>query len=116
MDTSRYVRFERVSSVTDTERGLLAEVQGEQLRIELIRDGVVRVKISRGGVFDESPTFAVSVDPLSEPVVFSTERDDDAVRLRTSALVVSLWTDGFRLDVHRTDGTPVVETAQDAEG
>ena len=32
------------------------------------RDDVVRVKISRGGVFDEAPTFAVCVDPLAEPV------------------------------------------------
>src|SRR3954454_4143031 len=116
MDPGGYMRFERVSSVTNTEHGLLAEVHGEQLRIELIRDDVVRVKISRGGVFDESPTFALCVDPLTEPVAFSSEQDDDVIRLRTPALVVSLWTDPFRLDVHRADGTPVVETARDAEG
>ena len=38
------------------------------------------------------------------------------VRLRTSALVVSLWLDPFRLDVHRTDGSPVVETARGRRG
>jgi alpha-glucosidase len=111
-----YVRFEKVTSVDETERGLLANLHGEQLRIDLVRDDVVRVKISCGGVFDESPTFAVCVDPLSPGVEFSIERDDDAVRLHTSALVVSLWLDPFRLDVHRPDGSPVVETARDTDG
>jgi alpha-glucosidase len=31
-------------------------------------------------------------------------------------MVVSLWLAPFRLDVHRADGTPVVETAQDEQG
>ena len=34
----------------------------------MVRPDVVRIKISRGGVFDETPTYAVCVDPLAEPV------------------------------------------------
>jgi alpha-glucosidase len=116
IETDHYMRFDRVSSVVETEHGVLAALHGEQLRIDLVRDDVVRIKISRGGVFDESPTFAVCVDPLVSDVEFAVERDDRRVRLRTSALVASLWLDPFRLDVHHTDGTPVVETAQDADG
>ena len=116
IETGNYVRFERVTSVIEAERGLLAELHGEQLRIDFVRADLVRAKISRGGVFDESPTFAVSVDPSSEDVEVVFERGDDVVRLRTSALVVSLGLDPFRLDVHRSDGSPVVETAQDADG
>ena len=116
IETGNYVRFERVTSVIEAERGLLAELHGEQLRIDFVRADLVRVKISRGGVFDESPTFAVSVDPLSPDVEVVFERGDDEVRLRTSALAVSLGLDPFRLDVHRSDGSPVVETAQDADG
>jgi alpha-glucosidase len=116
IETSNYVRFERVSSVDETERGLLARLHGEQLRIDLIRDDVVRVKISRGGTFDESPTFAVGVDPLAEPVTFTVERDGGVVRLRSPAMVVSLGLDPFRLDVHRADGSPVVESAPDPDG
>jgi alpha-glucosidase len=115
-ETGSYLRFERVSSVRETQRGLLAELHGEELRLELVRDDVVRVKISRGGAFDESPTFAVSVDPLSGRVEFTAERTDAVVRLRTHALVVSLWLDPFRLEVHRPDGSPVVETASDPDG
>ncbi|MBM7800005.1 alpha-glucosidase [Microlunatus panaciterrae] len=115
-DTSNYLRFERVDSVTETDRGLLAELHGEQLRIDVVRDDVVRFKISRAGAFDESPTFAVCVDPMSQPVAFDVDRDADVVRLRTAALVVSLWLDPFRLEVHRLDGSMVIETAADADG
>ena len=66
IDTDGYIRFERVDSVRGTERGVLAELHGEQLRIDVVRADVVRFKISRGGVFDESPTFAVCVDPLAD--------------------------------------------------
>ncbi|HKG52159.1 MAG TPA: TIM-barrel domain-containing protein [Actinomycetales bacterium] len=116
IETGNYVRFHHVDSVVETAEGLLAELHGERLRIDLLRDDLLRVKISRCGTFDESPTFAVCVEPLSEQVGFSVERASDVVRLRTSALVVSLWLDPFRLDVHRVDGTPVVETASDSDG
>jgi alpha-glucosidase len=110
---SHWIRFERVDSVDETGRGLLATLHGERLRLDLVREDVVRVKISRGGEFDEAPTFAVCVDPLAEAIPFAFERGDGVVRLRGSALVVSLWLEPFRLDVHRPDGSAVVETAED---
>ena len=115
-ETDTYRRFERVEAVEETPHGVLASLHGERLRLDVIRADTVRVKISRGGVFDEEPTFAVCVDPLLEAAPFTVERDDDAVRVRTADLVVTLWLDPFRLDVHRADGTAVVETAQDSEG
>lgn len=116
LETDNYVRFERVSSVAEADRGLLAELHDEQLRIDLIRDDLVRFKISRALQFDESPTFAVCADPLETPVEFRVERDADRVRLITAAMVVSLWLHPFRLDVHRTDGSVVIETAADHDG
>jgi alpha-glucosidase len=113
---SQQIRFERVSSVEETDRGLLASLHGERLSVDFVREDVVRVKVSRGGVFDEHPTFAVCVDPLAEDVAFQVERGDGVVRLRSSALTASLWLEPFRLDVHRPDGSAVVETARDAEG
>ena len=114
--TDHFLRFERVDDVRETGRGLLADLHGEQLRVDVVRDDVVRLKISRGGVFDESPTFAVHVDPLSQPVDLTVERGEGVVRVRTAGLVVTLHLDPFRLDVHRPDGSPVVETAQDEQG
>ncbi|MDX6721756.1 MAG: alpha-glucosidase [Solirubrobacteraceae bacterium] len=116
MQTGQFIRFERVDSVDETDRGLIASLHGETLRVDVVRDDVVRVKMSRGGVFDEEPTFAVCTDPLAEAAAFEVERGDGVVRLRTPALVVSLWLDPFRLDVHRPDGSAVAVTAQDADG
>ncbi|MEE6295146.1 TIM-barrel domain-containing protein [Georgenia wangjunii] len=115
-DTEYMTRFERASDPTRTARGLRAAVHGEVLEVDVVRADVVRVRISRGGVFDDPPTFAVCVDPLAAPVEHETEIGPDVARVRTSALVVSVWLEEFRVDVHRTDGTPVVETAQDDEG
>jgi alpha-glucosidase len=116
IETDNYRRFERVDDVEETASGLLGRTHGELLRIDLVREDVIRVTISRGGVFDEAPTHAVCVDPLAEVPEFSVEREDGVVRVRTSAMVVSLWLDPLRLDVHRPDGSAVVETAQDEEG
>jgi alpha-glucosidase len=116
IETDHFLRFERVTSVEPAERGLVAELHGERLRVDVVREDVVRFKISRGGVFDEAPTFALAIDPVAEPVEFDVEREDDVARVRTGKLVVSLWLDPFRLDVHRPDGTPVVETASDDKG
>ena len=38
IDTSNYVRFERVDSFERIEHGLLARLHGEQLRIEVVGD------------------------------------------------------------------------------
>ncbi len=107
---SRMRAFERVDAVEEIERGLLASLHGEQLRLEVVRDDVLRVKLSRGGAFDESPTFAVCVDPLAHAAEVTITRGDGVVRVETPALVASLWLDPFRLDVHRPDGSVVVES------
>ncbi|MDQ4503592.1 TIM-barrel domain-containing protein [Sinomonas sp. ASV322] len=111
-----YLRFTRVDAVRETASGLLADLHGEHLRLDIIREDVVRIKISRGGVFDEQPSFAVAADPHSFGAHFAVEASDDVVRVRTARLVASLWLDPFRLEVHRPDGSAVVETARDEDG
>src|SRR3954470_24133875 len=116
IETDHYVRFQTASAVEETERGLEAALGRERLRVDVIRDDVVRFKVSRGGAFDETPTFAVCADIDAERPAFEVERGDGVVRLRTAALVVSLRLDPVRLDVHRPDGSPVAETARDEDG
>jgi alpha-glucosidase len=116
INTDHYIRWERVDSVAQTPTGLLAESHHEQLSIDLVRADVLRIKISRGKVFDDPPTFAVCIDPLASPVDFRIEQDDERVQLITAACTTSLWLNPFRIDVHRSDGSPVIETARDADG
>ena len=114
--TDHYLRFERVDEVRETERGIEASLHGERLQVDLVTDDVVRIRISRGGSFDDRPTYAVCVDPMAGPVEHQVEHGDGVVRLRTSGLQLTLGLDPFRIDVHRPDGSPVVETAVDDEG
>ena len=112
----RYLRFTRVDALEQTAHGLLAHLHAEQLEVALVAPDVVRFRISRGGEFDDPPTHAVCVDPLATPPPFEVERDEREVRLSTRELVVTLGLDPFRLDVHRPDGSPVIETACDEDG
>jgi len=116
MRTDHFIRFERIDSVEQSERGLLARLHGEALRIEPVAADVVRIQLSRGGAFDDQPTYAVCVDPFEGDVEWRAESDDASWRLVTSDLVVTLWLEPFRLDVHRTDGSVVLETAADEDG
>lgn len=108
--TDHFLRFEHVDAVEETPHGLLAHLHGEHLRLDVVRDDVVRVQLSRGGAFDEAPTHAVCVDPLAGGAAFAVERDDGVVRLRTAAVTVTLGLDPLSLDLHRADGTAVMET------
>ena len=67
MRTDHFIRFEHVDSVEEAEHGLLARLHGELLRIDAVRPDVVRLQLSRGGVFDPKPTYAVCVDPIAAP-------------------------------------------------
>ncbi|EWT00396.1 alpha-glucosidase [Intrasporangium oryzae NRRL B-24470] len=116
MRTDHFIRFERVTAVEETRRGLLADVHGERLRVEVVRPDVVRLQMSRGGTFDEQPTYAVCVDPFERPVAWRAESDGEAWRIVTEAMTVTLWLDPFRIDVHRADGSVVLETAADEHG
>lgn len=127
-NTDRFIRFERVSTVERSPHGLLANVHSELLRVDVVRTDVVRLQMSRGGVFDERPTYAVCVDPLAgavegavkgaveDTVEWRAEPGEDAWKLVTDELTVTLWLDPFRVDVHRSDGSVVLETAADDEG
>ncbi|MEO6996724.1 MAG: TIM-barrel domain-containing protein, partial [Terracoccus sp.] len=126
--SDHFLRFDHVSSVVTTDTGLVAELHDERFRVDVCRADVVRLQLSRGGVFDEKPTYAVCVDPLEGvrrgEVDWRIESDADADddrgatewRLVTDDLVVTLGTTPFRVDVHRTDGSAVVSTAVDEEG
>ncbi|MEI7772260.1 MAG: glycoside hydrolase family 31 protein [Chloroflexales bacterium] len=116
IDTTYFTRLERVTGVARIARGILAEVDHELLRVEVIRDDIVRIKISRGGRFDEDPTFAVCADLTSLTSAFSVEEDAQAVRVRTPQMAVTIARSPFRIDAHRADGSVIVETELDRDG
>ena len=98
--------FVRVDVVEETERGIEARLHGERLQVDVVREDVVRIRISRGGTFEDRPTFAVCVDPLGAPRRLHGRAGRGRVRVRTSRLTLTLTRDPFGLDVHRADGSP----------
>lgn len=106
-----YIRYTRLHSVHETPAGIIGELHGEFFRVDVIRDDVVRFKISRGGTFDETPSHAISADLSELSADFSTDISDERALVTTSSLIVSVGLDPFCINVHRTDGTPIFETA-----
>ena len=110
-DIDDYRRFTAVDAVRPTVRGLRATLGGEHLDVDAVREDVVRIRMSRGGVFDDPPRLAVVAEPLEVEV--STEVGGARGRgLARGGLVVRLGLDPFTVTVTRTDGTPVLRTAE----
>ena len=122
INTDKYLKFNKVENVAVTDRGLEASLHGERLRVDLIAADVIRVKISRGGQFDEAPSAALAPEvaaraALPEHLVpFEFKADAATASITTSALRAVVGLNPFTLDVYRTDGSAVVETARDAHG
>lgn len=116
-DTRYFLPLSRLERVQPIERGILAALDHEWLRVEFIRDDIVRLKISRGGVFDEHPTYAVAVDVMATPIpVFHIVETEASVVLRGVQLEVVIGRDPFSVRVCRADGSVVVDTAIGHDG
>lgn len=116
-DTRYFMPLLRLGAVQPIERGVLAALDHEWLRVEFIRDDIVRFKISRSGWFDEHPTYAVCADLNAAPAPsFTVTETDAAVVLRNARLEVVIGRDPFTLTVRRSDGSLVLETALGHDG
>ena len=84
-----------------------------RLRVEVLRADLLRLKISRGGRFDEAPSCAVvdgAAAALGGGADFTVEETADAVRVVTPELVLTVGTSLFRIDAHRADGSAIFES------
>ncbi len=116
-DTRYFLPLSRLERVQPIERGILATLDHEWLRVEFIRDDIVRLKISRGGVFDEHPTYAVAVDVMATPIpAFHIVETEATVVVRGVQLEVVIERDPFSVRVCRADGSVVAETARGPDG
>lgn len=120
MTDHSFIALTRADNIRASGAGLLADLHGgprpEQLRIDVLRPDVVRIKISRGGRFDESPTFAVRADLEPRDVEVEVTTTPESAVVATASLRVTVTLDPFRIDAHRPDGTVVFETATTADG
>jgi len=96
-------------------RGFSVAVGEERLRVELVRADLARLSLSRGGRFDERPTFA-SAFALPAPIVHDVCASGSEILLETSALKLRVARPELAISAERSDGTPIFESARDASG
>ena len=112
---SSFIQLKSVSNVERTQRGILANLEHELLRIDVINQATLRIKISRGGVFDENPSFALVRDPFelwaeSRHYEFGLEVSDSQLVMTTSELSLTIQLESFGWSLDRTDGSRVFAT------
>lgn len=116
-DTRYFMPLSRLGAVQSIERGILAALDHEWLRVEWIREDIVRLKISRGGHFDEHPSYAVCVDLSHAPIPpFTVAETTTSLVLRNARLEVIIGRDPFTITIRRSDGSSVMTTATGPDG
>jgi len=110
-----HVGLGSVSTVQQSERGLVLAVGEEKFRVDVIRADLLRLKISRSGKFDEAPTFAAAFD-MPTPVPFHVTEGPEVITLETSRLKLVIWRAAFGLAAYRADGSVVFEDAAGPDG
>src|SRR5271170_5909419 len=80
-----YVPLGSVHWVEQTEQGLVLGVGDEKVRVDVLFPDVLRLKISQGGSFDESPTFAACFE-VPPPPPFEVRDAPEEVVLETARL------------------------------
>lgn len=114
-DFRHYHALGDVSRVERTPRGLLLDVGAEHFRAEVWRPDLLRLSLSRAGVFDEQPTFAVCAT-ARKAAEFELREDADSIVLSTTALALTVRKRPFSLSAERSDGTLIFEDVVDSTG
>lgn len=115
VDTRYFMTLGSVRSFARTATGLILEVGDERCRVDVVRPDVLRLAISKGGVFDERPTYACVPQSASAPP-FEVRDEAELLVLETAALRLRVRRDRFALAAHRVDGTVIFEDATDDRG
>lgn len=101
-----------ISSIKQMPKGVemkLGGGQGETVRLEILRADVLRMSISRDGLFETRPSFAVSKKVETAKGEFDFEDQGDTTLLRTSAMRVSIQKNPFLVTATRPDGSLIFE-------
>ena len=121
MQNSGQIHFSTVGTFERIEHGLVAKLDDELIKVEVIKDDLMRIAISRGGKFDENPTYALAIDPIAEATkaggtAFNITESNDKIHVITAAMTLEIVREPFSLNAYRADGSAIFETASDRDG
>jgi len=105
-NTDFFAALDEVRALQHCRRGVVVLVDNERASFDFICEDVVRIKISRDGVFDANPTFAVMHDEFGS-VPFSVRESKTQIELQSAALRVRIRRRPFQISIYRTDGSVV---------
>lgn len=111
-DIDFFLSLAAVDFVEEASRGVIARCGTEYATIDVVRPDVLKVAISAGGVFDTHPTEAVVTDDFGE-IPYDIVVTKDRVTITTAALKAIVSLRPFSLDVFRSDGSPVAQSAKE---
>ncbi len=83
--SSRYIPIGKIEKWTKTIDGFLAESDTAQVKISVIREGIIRIQASRNSSFDPNP---YSIVAEANTVKFSLKEKDESLHLQTSQIQV----------------------------
>ena len=115
MVESRFLSLSQLGQFYATETGFVAHYGTEKVAIDVVKADLLRVRISRGGEFDATPTFALAVEPIGAARAagydthFEVVIGQEQVELVTSHLVAQIQLEQFGLFITRTDGSVVLD-------
>jgi alpha-glucosidase len=115
MEDLRFIALGDVVFVEKTAHGILVGVGEEKFRADVVCPGLLRLKISQSGQFDESPTFGANFR-MPDPTSFRVTEDESAVTLDTDRVRLVVSRHPFSLAAYRSDGSVIFEDYQDETG
>ncbi|MDR7129585.1 alpha-glucosidase [Algoriphagus sp. 4150] len=81
--SSRYLSIGKIENWAENESGFVAYSKIAQVKISVVRDGIIRVQASRNSTFDPNP-YSVIAQPKT--VEFTLEEKETSIHLKTSKI------------------------------
>jgi alpha-glucosidase len=113
VDTTGFDFPRRADGVDRRDTGIEIAVDDERLRVDVVREDILRLAISRGGTFEEQPTFATCGATAPVPP-FTVRESAGTVTVATAAIELRIAREPFSLDACRPDGSSVFRSLRPA--
>lgn len=108
--------FQTLGPATRVPAGFEAPLEHERLEVLVIKPGVLRIAISRGGVIDPRPSASLQQPlELESPREFSLEQTDQHVKMITGELTLTARRAPFGIRIERADGSVVMQSSFDPQ-
>jgi len=104
-----FVFMRNLGTPKKTARGVDFPFGLETLRVEFVREDIVRLRVSTGGEFVARASAALREDLKYPRVAFTVVTRGKQTCVKTGSLTVTITRDPFAIRIHRADGTLILQ-------